>query len=165
MANASTVIADAHSPLTQDGIEQARKTGEEVRGKGVVTIACSPYLRAQQTAEIIAGEIGIDTKHIVIVDELGERGLGVLENKHREHEGTWYFTDESSAEIEPGEELLQRMKASIHKIDDLSKNGLVLVAGHAISGFYLQQAVKNKQLKDFDSPSQMSNADFVVVEY
>lgn len=164
-ANASTEIADAHSPLTENGVEQARKTGKEVKELGITLILCSPFLRAQQTAETIAGEIGLDIAHIKIVDGLQERGLGVLEGKHREHDGLWYFTDETSEGIESREKLLRRMTDCIDTIREHSKTNTVLVSGHSISGFYLQQAAKKKKLKDFDPPELMSNADFVKVEF
>jgi broad specificity phosphatase PhoE len=165
-ANADGIIADSSSPLTEAGIEQARKTANEVREFGITAIACSPYLRAQQTAETIAGELGIDIAHITIIDELQERGLGVLENRPKEYEGTWYFTDDSSEGIEPRTALLRRMTECVGIIAKLGESQQVLVVGHAISGFYLMQvAAKKTSLEAFDSPSQMSNADFVEVNY
>lgn len=164
-ANANTVIADAHSPLTENGIEQARKTGKELKDKGITLILCSPFLRAQQTAETIAGEIGIDIAHIKIVDELRERGLGILEDKHREHDGLWYFTDETSDGIESRKDLLARMNNCLKIIEEFSKAETVLVSGHSISGFYLLQAAKRNELEAFESPELMSNADFIEVKF
>lgn len=164
-ANAETVIADAHSPLTESGLEQARKTGAEIKDLGITTILCSPYLRAQQTAETIAGELGIDIAHIKIVDDLRERGLGVLEDQPREHEGTWYFTDDDSEGIEKKADLLTRMSKCLEQIKKVSASEVVLVVGHAISGFYLQQAAAGvRSVDDMASPLQMSNADFTKVE-
>ena len=163
-ANADGIIADAHSPLTEAGIAQARKTAQEVRQFNVTAIACSPYLRAQQTAETIAGELGIGIAHITIINELRERGLGVLENKRREHEGTWYFVDDESEGIEQRIDLLTRMTECVGVIARLGENQSGLVVGHAISGFYLlQAAAKKSSLDAFDSPSQISNADYVEV--
>ena len=157
--------ADAHSPLTEAGIAQARKTAHEVRQFKVTAIACSPYLRTRQTAETIAGELGIDFAHITIIDELRERGLGVLENKRREHEGMWYFVDDESEGIEPRIDLLTRMTECVGVIARLGENQNVLVVGHAIPGYYLlQAAAKKASLYAFDSPSQMSNADYVEVK-
>jgi broad specificity phosphatase PhoE len=165
-ANAETIIADAKSPLTDSGIEQARKTGAELKVKSVTLILCSPYLRAQQTAETIASELGVDIAHIKIVDEIRERGLGVMENKPREHDGTWYFTDDNSEGIENSSELYSRMKRCLETINTLGKNEKLLVVGHAISGFYLLQAACHKpSVEAFDSPSLMSNADFIDVSY
>ena len=164
-ANADGVIADAHSPLTENGLEQARKTASEIKDKNITLILCSPYLRAQQTAETIAGELGIAIDQIKIIDELRERGLGVLENNTREHEGIWYFTDEFSEGIELRKALFERMKKCLKHIEQLSEKETVLVVGHAISGFYLLQAAAGKEsVEDMDPPSLMSNADFLEVE-
>ncbi|MEK7153129.1 MAG: histidine phosphatase family protein [Patescibacteria group bacterium] len=163
-ANADGIIANAYSPLTEGGIEQARKTAKEVKALGVTMIACSPYLRAQQSAEIIAGELGIDLAHIKIIDELRERGLGVLENKPKGHDGAWYFLDEESEGIESREGLFGRMTQALHIIRELSKTNTVLVVGHSVAGFYLLQAAAMKaSLEAFDPPSQMNNADYVKV--
>jgi probable phosphoglycerate mutase len=165
-ANADGIIADAHSPLTESGIEQARITANELRSLNITTIACSPYLRAQQTAETIAGELGVDIAHIQVIEELRERGLGVLENKPKEHEGTWYFTDDESENIEPRTRLFERMNHCLKSLQKIGKDENLLVVGHAISGFYLlQAATKKSSVELFDLPSQMSNADFVKVKY
>ena len=164
-ANAAGIIADSLSPLTEKGIEQARKTGVEVKNLGISLIVTSPYLRAQQTAETIAGELGIDLAHIKIIDELAERGLGSLEDKPKEHDGLWYFTDDTSEGIESRADLLKRMQSCLENIKELSNTQTVLVAGHSISGFYLQQVAAGKTTVDeIDSPALMNNADFVQVE-
>jgi uncharacterized phosphatase len=164
-ANAEKVIANAHSPLTEAGKEQARKTGSEVRDRGITLIVCSPYLRAQQTAEVIAGQLGIDLAHIQLMDDLRERGLGVLEGNPKTHDGLWYFTDETSKGIELRQALFDRMRGCLDKLKELSKNEHVLVAGHSISGFYLLQAAAGKAaIEECDSPALMSNADFIEVK-
>lgn len=165
-ANADGIIADAHSPLTEDGIKQATKTANELRNFNITTIVSSPYLRTQQTAETIAGELGIELAHIKIIDELRERGLGVLENNPKEHEGTWYFTDDQSEGIEPRQKLFERMNHCLKTIQEIDKNENILVVGHAVSGFYLlQAAAKKPKIELFDLPSQMSNADYIEVKY
>lgn len=164
-ANADGVIADSQPPLTETGIEQARKTGTEVKSLGVTMIVSSPYLRAQQTAETIAGELGIDLAHIKIIDELAERGLGALEGKPKKQDGLWYFTDEQSGGIESRANLIKRMQNCLKIIKDLSKTNKVLVTGHSISGFYLMQVAVGKTTVDqIDSPALMSNADYIEVE-
>ncbi len=164
-ASVDVVIADAHSPLTESGIVQARKAGLELKDKGITLIASSPYLRARQTAEAIAGEIGIDVAHIKIVDELRERGLGVLEGKHMDHEGPWYFTFDESEGIEQRQDLLSRMRRCLGVIKEFAEHEMVLVVGHSISGFYLLQAAAGKQsVAELEPPAKMSNAGYVEVE-
>ncbi len=163
-ANADGILADEHPPLTELGIEQARKTGYELRGLGIKSIVCSPFLRTQQTAEIIAGELGIEISHIKIMDELHERRLGTLEGKPKTREVKWYETTygESGMELRP--DLIKRMQKCLEKIKKESKSGLVLAVGHSCSGFYLLQVAKGKtRFEDFDAHSQIPNADFTEV--
>ena len=163
-ANANGTIATAKTTLTQVGIEQARKTAKEVKDLGITMIVCSPMLRAQQTAETIAGELGIDIAHIKIIDELRERGLGEVEGKPKDHESEWYFSDTNEFGVEPSKDLFARMAKCLESIKVLSGSNKILVVGHAVSGFYLQQIAAGKSsLKDFDPISQMSNADFIEV--
>lgn len=64
-------VSDAQ--LTEKGAEQAKITGQHLKNEKIVTICCSPFIRARQTAEIIAAEIGIPVYEIVTIDELQER--------------------------------------------------------------------------------------------
>lgn len=165
-ANAQKLIANETHPLTETGKEQARKTGIELKNKAIKTIVCSTMIRAQQTAEIIAGELGIPIDHIQVINELHERRFGTYENKPREHESTWYFTHKGGHDgIESRDELIARVSIALGKIRELAKEGTVLVVGHSCAGFYmLQVAAGHKTYAEFDEPSHMSNADFIEVE-
>lgn len=44
-------IGSTDAPLSNSGMEQARKTGELLQEKGVTKIVCSPMLRCRQTLE------------------------------------------------------------------------------------------------------------------
>ena len=162
VANENGIVADAHSPLVAEGLAQARKTAQELKGRGVQGVAHSPYLRTQQTAEAIAAELGINAAQIWPIEELRERGFGRLESEPKDHASDWYFTTEG-ATIEPREALLVRMQLCLKKLQEIAqKEGCVLAVGHAVSGFYLLQVAKGRtNFTDFDPPSQMSNADFV----
>jgi broad specificity phosphatase PhoE len=163
-ANADGIIADGTAPLTDNGVEQARKTGLEIKDLGITTIVCSPYLRAQQTAETIAGELGINLAHIKIIEELHERGLGDCEGKPKTQSSEWYSQSDDLT-LEPRQVLLDRMHKALEKIREVDDTGLVLVIGHAISGFFLFEAAKGiKTLADMGGDNQIGNADFVKVE-
>lgn len=163
-ANADKKIAADDSPLTEQGIEQAKITANEVKGLGVVQIASSPLTRAQQTAEIIAAELGIDLSHIKVIDKLRERGLGDLKGKPKERDSDYYYSVDNELNVESRIDTLNRMAQCIQKIKELSTNGKVLVVGHAVSGYFLIEAAKGKtKLADLESPSEISNADYLVV--
>jgi len=163
-ANKAKRIGELGTKLTEAGMEQALETGKALKGQSIDIIVCSEFLRAQQTAEIIAGELGIPIANIKIIPELNERRMGKYEGSLKDHEPVWYYTAEGP-EFEPGPKLLNRMHRAIAAIKDLSEKGKVLAVGHAGSGFYLQQAAKNiKDVKDFPASVQMGNAAIMEIE-
>jgi broad specificity phosphatase PhoE len=164
-ANADKIIADANSPLTSLGYEQAKATGINLKGEGVTQIVCSPFLRARQTAKTIAGEIGIDPDKIKVVDELRERGLGVLEGTKRDHASEWYYLTDEPDGIELTTTLYNRMSKCLKILKKMSEKGSLLAVGHGCSGFYLRQiAAKKASVKDFDTVSLMDNAVFIKIK-
>lgn len=164
-ANADGILADKHSTLTEKGIEQARQTGNKLKGFPIKTITCSPYLRAQQTAEIIAGELGIDLAHIKIIDELHERDLGSYENKPKTRDSEWYETTEGEVGMERRGDIIKRMQICLEKIQQESRDGLVLAVGHSGSAYYLLQVAQgHTRYEDFGPRQEINNADIIEVE-
>jgi len=62
--------------LTDLGKAQVRATAKELRGKGVTTIVASPITRTQETARLVAEELGIDPSQIMTDTRLAEVQLG-----------------------------------------------------------------------------------------
>lgn len=167
-ANAAGIIADASYKLTEVGVEQAQATGALLVDHGISRIVTSPYIRAQQTAEEIAGVLGIGLDNIFIIDELRERGLGELENMPKDRENEWYLSgDDTARGVETRQSLIDRMRQAMVKINELQPaEGTILVAGHAISGYYLQQVAKGfRSFEEFDELVHMNNAGYAVVDY
>lgn len=69
-------------PLSEEGREQARKTGRALVGEEISGIYSSPLLRALETARLIARETGFDGE-VVSVPGLVERRGGMLEGTTR----------------------------------------------------------------------------------
>ncbi len=66
-------------PLTDLGRQQAREAAQKIaRRFAPALIISSPYRRARQTSDIIAGELGLQ---IEVVHDLHERELGVLKGE------------------------------------------------------------------------------------
>jgi broad specificity phosphatase PhoE len=63
-------------PLTERGREQARIVGEKLKGEDIQVAYSSPLSRALETAEIIAGIIGI--AEVTTHPDLIERDFGVM---------------------------------------------------------------------------------------
>lgn len=167
LANAATMVATPDSPLAEEGLEQARRTGQDLQHEDVSTIVCSPFIRAQQTAEIIAGELGIPLQDIIIIDELHERRMGELEGKPKRHETEVFYRNNPGFGLESGDALIARMTIALEKVRLIAQkaHGTTLVVGHATSGFYMLQIAKgHTRFADFDPFTQMSNAEFTEVE-
>lgn len=60
-------------PLTAKGAAEAQRLAEELWGKGIQAIFCSPLLRTRQTAQPIAQKLGLG---IIFDDRLLERDHG-----------------------------------------------------------------------------------------
>lgn len=166
-ANAALIVADSTPVLTTNGIEQARRTGEELKHKNISCVLTSPYIRAQQTAEIIAGEIAIGINEILVVDELRERGLGECEGKPKDMENDKFFMFDTERGFESQNDLINRLQVAIDKIKKAFKetDGEVVVVGHSVSGFYLTQVAKGfSKFSEFDDYTHMNNADYIEIE-
>lgn len=166
MANASLTIGQPDTPLAEEGLEQARITGQDLRNQNVTAIVCSPFLRAQQTAEIIAAEVGIPVHDITIVDELHERRMGELEGGPKNHETEFFYKNDTEFGFESQADLVARLKIALQKVKQIAQTspGTTVIVGHATSGFYFLQVAKGKEhFEDFDPVNQMNNAEFIQV--
>ena len=165
-ANAAGIIADETPALTMQGVEQARSVGMALQDKGIKAVVCSPYLRARQTAQIIADQLGLTADHIIVINELRERGLGDKEGGPKDEASDWYFEADNTHGIEPRLDVLERMYRCVTGIELIMTklNGPVVVVGHAVSGFYLLQAAKGITIPELmDKPSELGNAEFMTV--
>jgi len=167
IANARGMIGTPDTPLADEGLEQARVTGRDLCGHNVTKIVSSPYIRARQTAEIVASELGLAVGDIVIVDELHERRMGTLEGLPKQHGTEYFYKNDYEHGFESQSELIARMKMALANIREISAatEGVTVAVGHATSGFYLLQVAKGREkFVDFDPVNQMDNAEFVEIE-
>ncbi len=92
-ANIGLRISDAGetSPLNAVGREQARKAGAQMKqdGKDFDVIIVSPAVRAKETAEIVAKEIGFSGE-IITVHEIIERHAGECSGMSHAEVEAWY---------------------------------------------------------------------------
>ena len=58
--------SDAERPLTERGRKEVRRCAERLRGRPLQYILASPYLRAQQTAEIVREVLGLALPLVVV---------------------------------------------------------------------------------------------------
>lgn len=127
--------------LTGCGRQQARITARRLIDAGIVRVFASTALRASQTADLIAVELGLGVE---LMPELGEVWLGADEGSTDDdvHVQTaealhaWVHGDLTPrfASGESGYDVVRRMSAALEQIANISTPGSAsLVVGHVAS--------------------------------
>lgn len=129
MNKAGIFSGRTETPLTPEGITQAREAGRNLRGTNIDVIVSSPIKRAHDTAIIIAEELDIDPSSIVLNELFVERSFGPLE-------GTTYTRDhdlDAVDGVEHSSDLLARVGKGYEFVQSLPADS-VLVVGHGSVG-------------------------------
>ena len=122
-ANAKKIIGGDY-PLTDKGLQDARKIAEKMHGKGIKKIVCSDLKRAQQTAEIVAAELNVPFETWTELREFTSTELADRANLHRE--GPFEIQlDEAQDEA-----LIDISRRAQDAIERLKKEDDILVIGH-----------------------------------
>lgn len=113
-------------PLTDTGREQARQAGKQIKQFGITRIVSSPLVRAYETAQIIAEQIGFHPESILVDERLHERDFGVLEGT------VWSERSLVGVEgLESAESVLGRAQAMLAYDTSLPSSERVLFVAHA----------------------------------
>ena len=132
----SSVVTDDGGSLSALGRRQSRDLAAALSGERIARIWSSPLSRAVQTAEIVAGVLGVD---VVVREGLREYGVGSLAGTHADEReslapvfAAWEGGDEG-AMIPGGErigDLVDRMVSTLDEIADQHRGEAVLVVTH-----------------------------------
>lgn len=139
------------SPLTENGIQQAIKTGKEIQQTlpKIELIVCSPLSRAYETAKLIATEVGYPVEKIQKNELFVERTFGVLEGMPT----TPYQADGKYQEIDAveGSETIQDLQVRAVKafeyVNKLNADNILIVS-HGAFGRALRRVTKNQPHTD-----------------
>ena len=131
---------DLKHGLTATGRQQAADLADYLKDQDAIQIYTSPILRARQTAEILAGTLGIPCE---ITDALREFDCGVAEGRRdaeawKLHAGVmdaWLQRGKWDARIEQGESFNDMRRRFIPFIETLvqtyaSHPGTIILVGH-----------------------------------
>ncbi|MGH3654437.1 histidine phosphatase family protein [Glutamicibacter sp.] len=143
-------------PLNDTGREQAREVGRRLIGQNWSLVLASPLERAQETAVLIAQQIGAETGNPV--PELIERGFGPLEGRIMAE-----VSDEESAaakdQLEPHADILSRAVPALLDLASKHAGRKVMIVSHgatmrtirdALAGTREPQGVENGEMLDVD---------------
>lgn len=148
-ANKQLFWGESDSPLAPEGIEQAINAGKLAKKLGLKfdIIISSPMVRAHNTAELFAKEIGYLAEKIVIDNSLVERDFGILEGNVHKEASAEYQKDEMSVEKYEGVEKLLTMQERADKYYKYVKNlpqETILIVGHGAFGRAFRRSINNE---------------------
>jgi len=130
-ANVKRVFAGQkdNSPLVDEGRKQAKDTAKKIKDEGIEIhkIVSSPSLRAHETAQIIAQELGFNTSDIIIDHRINEYDMGSLS-------GTPWHTISSAIlvnaeEAEDPKDFQERVYSCVKELNQLPENILLVSHG------------------------------------
>ena len=126
------------SPLTDRGRDQARRAAADPRLAGVRLVYASTALRARQTAELLAGELGAE---VVLRPDLVEIGIGdqegvvdaALRRETADVLAAWVVAgelDRRVADGETGHDVLDRVRRTLAAVAAEHAGRRVALVGH-----------------------------------
>ncbi|WP_138495502.1 histidine phosphatase family protein [Paenibacillus pinistramenti] len=124
------------NPLDEDGRREARMLGLWLSGQKWDRIYSSDLLRARETAEIIAGELGIDK--VETDPRLRELYAGQIEGTTEEERRSKWGTGWKSLDLglEPPDTGMERGAACIAEIADRHEGEHILIVSHGVLLFH-----------------------------
>jgi uncharacterized phosphatase len=117
-------------PLNENGRLQAQRCGQVLQGEHFEAIITSPLSRAKKTAEIIAGNIGVE--NIIVEPKITERDFSKVSGMTPKEREAFYASGEED-DKEPWDQLCNRMMSSIKKYVDEFTPKNILIVSHGAS--------------------------------
>ncbi|MGL4977716.1 MAG: histidine phosphatase family protein [Cetobacterium sp.] len=164
----------SNSPLTELGIEQAKKLSIFLKDIEFNKIYSSPQERAMQTTKLILGDRVAD---ITPIDEFQEINMGKVEGIPREdfeknypiaYHNFWHNAvdyNPSAYEGETYEEILHRVKVGLTKLISENSSGNILVISHGVTLKAIFNIINQKGIDEFSKQAVPENTSTTIVEY
>jgi putative hydrolase of HD superfamily len=147
-----------NTPLTDKGRVQAKQAGQAAKDLGIDYIVTSPLVRAYETAQIIAHQIGYPLDKVHTSSLFIERDFGAAE-------GQPYNPDldlDGIADIETTDTLLNRAHLALEFLQTVPGK-TILVVGHGAIGRALRHHLHSDM--PFSSPAPIENAKITEFDY
>ncbi len=142
-----SAVPDHPHHLTDEGKNDAAKSGERLKSENITVIYCSPYVRTRETAEIVAEAIGFDKSKIIIDERLQEFKFGDFDGKLFKDYMAWRKEVGDTVDLRTpnGESVAdarQRFSSFYYDIDTRHAGENILVVTHGI-GMEVLAAIEN----------------------
>lgn len=164
----------SNSPLTELGVEQAKKLSRHLENINFTKIYSSPQERALQTAKLLLGNRSME---IVTINEFQEINMGKVEgipkdefekNYPIEYHNFWNNAIEYNPNAYHGEsydEILERVKVGLEKLIKENSEGDILVISHGVTLKAIFNIINGKGIDEFSKQPVPDNTSTTVVEY
>ncbi|HEX8591450.1 MAG TPA: class I tRNA ligase family protein [Candidatus Paceibacterota bacterium] len=139
-------------PLTDKGRERAREGAQKIKDAGITKIFASPFERTKQTAEIMAGELGLSKADIIYTDRIRDFDFGELHGTSHKA-----FTEDLRKRLlytdkVPGGASYQdeknRFGEFLYELEREHQNENILIVSHGIAVEALRAVVKGDNKKE-----------------
>ncbi|MGV8968858.1 MAG: histidine phosphatase family protein [Microbacteriaceae bacterium] len=115
-------------PLNDTGREQARATGKLLANRRWDLVVSSPLVRARETAEIIASELGMPAP--LVLDDIGERNYGASEGLNYEQIEAKFPDDAPVPGRESRREVTERAIPAVVALAERYPEKAIIVVSH-----------------------------------
>lgn len=151
-------------PLTMTGREQAEQLAQKLSDKKIKKLISSDLLRAKQTAEIVAGKLGLEVEFDARLREVDYgklNGMYTIEREEKYPDFRKCYTDYSASfpEGESFGEVGERMKAAIREAALKYNNRSIAVSSHGNAMTVLLNVLFGRKLY------RLANCDFIHLTY
>jgi broad specificity phosphatase PhoE len=122
--------------LNDEGKKQAQNAGAELKSKKIDLIISSPYKRTQETAKIIAAELGMSEGDVVTDERVQEWQVGEENNGktwdqfYAENAGVNYFHHLMKGASETKIDIQNRINRMIDELEEKYSGKNILVVTH-----------------------------------
>lgn len=164
----------SNSPLTELGIEQAKKLSKALENIDFKKVYSSPQERALQTTKLLLGNRDMN---IIPIDEFQEINMGKVEGIPREefeknypieYHNFWNNAekyDPTAYNGESYEEVLDRVRVGLNKLIQENSDGNILVISHGVTLKALFNIINEKGIDEFSKQPVPENTSTTIVEY
>jgi probable phosphoglycerate mutase len=159
--------------LTAKGRQQASTLAAKLKGSAITKVYASPLLRAQQTAEILSGALGVGYE---ISDALREYDCGILEGRsdqeawdmHHAVSTDWFTNKKWDRHVEGGESFLDIKARFVPFVEQLIQqpdlSADIALVGHGGTFISMLPLVLYNIDHSFTLENGMTNTGYVLAE-
>lgn len=146
-----STVADNPHHLTEKGKSQAKDAGKWLKNKKIDLILVSPFVRTKETAEIIAQEIGFDSKKITVEQKLHELNVGDWNMKpFADFEKDFAHADRFTKRPDHGEnyaDIKKRVGSLLYELEEKHTGKNILLISHDSPLFLLDTVAQGLDRK------------------